>query len=291
MKLSIITINLNNASGLQRTIKSVVSQTSSEFEYIIIDGCSTDGSLEIIRSFTHIPQDVYYPLNVNDRPHSPITYWISEPDKGIFNAMNKGILKAKGEYCQFLNSGDWLVGPDVTSLMLTNLPDCSIVYGNMIKQMPNGRILHNKEIPVNSFLTFYTGSLNHSPEYIKRSLFDKYGLYDESLKIVSDWKFNLIAIILHNETVSYRDIDLSCFNMKGISNTNKELNRLERRLVLEQLLPPKILSDYDLYARLILQMKRINRFKLTRWVVWLIDRFLFKTEKWETRIKEEHIQY
>lgn len=79
MKLSIITINRNNAAGLRRTIESVVSQTYTDFEYIIIDGASTDGSVEVIKEYS-----------------DKITYWVSEPDTGIYNAMNKGILKAQG---------------------------------------------------------------------------------------------------------------------------------------------------------------------------------------------------
>lgn len=334
-KLSIITINYNNAAGLKKTIESVVSQTSKDFEYIIIDGGSTDGSLEIIKHFTNIPQGIYTPqhkahsqsesrntltrkldfqlqnmkLNQNteffenlltDKEiqnteqycfFSPISFWVSEPDNGIYQAVNKGIHIAKGQYCQFLNSGDWLLNPNVTSLMLTNLPDSNIIYGNMLKQMSNGKILYNNEIYANSLLSYYYGSLNHSSAYIKHSLFDKYGYYDESLKIVSDWKFFLIAIILNNEQVNYRNIDICCFDMSGISNNNKELEHIERRKVLEELLPCNILADYDRYASFILKMKRINRYKFTRWLVWFVDRILFKTEKWETRIKGEHILY
>jgi glycosyltransferase involved in cell wall biosynthesis len=81
MKLSIITINYNNASGLRKTIESVANQTSLEFEYIVIDGASTDGSVEIIKEYKE-----------------KITYCVSEPDNGIYNAMNKGIHAAKGKY-------------------------------------------------------------------------------------------------------------------------------------------------------------------------------------------------
>jgi len=84
MKLSIITVNLNNAAGLQKTIESVITQTFTDYEYIIIDGGSTDGSVDVIKQHA-----------------DKITYWVSEPDKGIYNAMNKGILQAKGEYCLF----------------------------------------------------------------------------------------------------------------------------------------------------------------------------------------------
>jgi glycosyltransferase involved in cell wall biosynthesis len=263
MKLSIITINLNNIKGLRKTIESVVSQTFKEFEYIVIDGGSTDGSLDVIKEYAY---------NIN--------YWVSEPDKGIYNAMNKGIKVAKGEFCQFLNSGDWLATPESTTLMLTNLYDCSILYGNMYKQMPGGKIIYNKDIPLDSFLPFYLGTLNHSPVYINHSLFDKYGMYDENLKIVSDWKFFLITIMLNNEKVCYRNVDVTWFDMSGISSTNNDLKEVERIKVLKDLLPVKILNDYDRYAYSILQMNRINRYKITRWLVWFIERLIFKWEKW-----------
>lgn len=263
LKLSIITINLNNAAGLQKTIESVVHQTSNQFEYIVIDGGSSDGSNDVIKGFTE-----------------RITYWLSEPDKGIYHAMNKGILQAKGEYCQFLNSGDWLASPDVIEKMLNTLPDCSIYYGNMLKLMPNGKIHRDTCGKGNvTMLTFYKGSLNHSPAFIKRCLFDRYGLYDEGLSIVSDWKWYLISIGLHNEPTIYTNLDITYFDMTGISNTNSSLEKQERRKALEELLPAKILADFDNNLRNIDQLNRINKFKLTRWMFWLAERVLFKWEK------------
>jgi glycosyltransferase involved in cell wall biosynthesis len=273
-KLSIITINYNNALGLRKTIESVISQTSSDFEYILIDGCSTDGSIEVIKEFA-----------------AKITCWISEPDNGIYNAMNKGISLARGIYCQFLNSGDWLASSYVTEKMLEDMPDCSILYGNMLKQLPDGKIFYNKQIPTASFLTFYNGALNHSSAYIKRSLFDKYGMYDESLRIVSDWKFYLIAIGLNNEPVVYRNIDVSNFDMRGVSNTNLILAETERYKVLNELLPASIFFDYSHYANSIEHMNRINRYPITHWLVWFIERILFRLEKWETNRKGEHLYF
>ena len=90
-QISIITINYNNASGLEKTIRSVVEQTYNEYEYIIIDGASSDKSKEVIQEYQRY-----------------IDFWCSEKDSGIYNAMNKGIQKASGEYLLFLNSGDVL---------------------------------------------------------------------------------------------------------------------------------------------------------------------------------------
>lgn len=261
--LSIITINLNNSKGLEKTMKSVFDQTSKEFEYIVIDGASTDGSLELIKQY-------------DDK----ISYWVSERDSGIYAAMNKGIAKAQGKYLQFLNSGDYLVNESTIENVIRTLSDCSIYYGNMIKIKANKKTYRNSRVDTNSFLSFYRGSLNHSPAFIKKELFDKYGLFDEKLKIVSDWKFFLIAVGINNEPVEYINLDISYFDLTGISATNKELDHKERRQVFEEYLPKSILSDYDKYWFAIEQMNRLNRYKITKSFVWFIERILFKWEKW-----------
>ncbi len=267
-KLSIITINLNNSTGLRKTIESVISQTSKDFEYIVIDGASTDGSLEVIKEYA-----------------DKISYWVNESDSGIYNAMNKGILKAKGDYCQFLNSGDWLASNDVIEKMLSALPPCSIFYGNMLKPLKNGKIYRNKRKETNlSMLTFYKSTLNHSPAFIKKSLFEKYGMYDEKLKIAGDWKFYLIAVGLHNEPVNYIDLDVTCFDMNGISTVNTILDKQERRTVLEEYLPTGILSDYDNYWGDIEQMQRLKMYKITKYMIWFVERILFKWEKFKLKL-------
>ncbi len=261
-KLSIITINYNNASGLEKTIRSVLAQSSDDFEYLVIDGASTDGSLEVIEKYS-----------------DKITYWLSEHDEGIYHAMNKGISAAKGDYCQFLNSGDYLANEFVTQRMLEHISGTSILYGNMIKLWPNGRRFKNTSIKTDSMYNYYVGSLNHSPAYIKRALFEQYGLYDQQLKIVSDWKFYLDAIALGNEPVRYIDLDVTCFDMTGISNTQTQLDKDERRKILEEKLPQTVLNDYDDHWRDIDMMKRIKRFRLAYKLVWLLERLLFKWER------------
>ena len=270
MKLSIITINRNNVSGLEKTMLSVVSQTYKEFEYVVVDGASTDDSVEVIKRLA--PQ-------FGDR-----LKWISEPDKGIYNAMNKGMKMASGDYYQILNSGDSLAAADVTGQMLAELENKgypSMLYGNMIKCFPDGH-----KLLVDSFggkpitmLGMFTGTLNHNPTYIHRSLFEKYGYYDENLKIVSDWKWFLQAIVLGGEKPKYADINVTFFDMTGISETNKELDKAERKLVLEQLFPATILADYEKYAFPIDQYNRLQRHPLAYKFVWFLERCLFKIEK------------
>lgn len=269
MKLSIITINLNNAVGLEKTMQSVATQTIKTFEYIVIDGASTDGSVEVIRRFE--------PLLAHIR-------WVSEPDSGIYNAMNKGVHMATGDYIQILNSGDCLAAENVTERMLTALEDAgnpSILYGNMIKDLPNGKHLIDKgfvgqEI---TFLDMYTGTLNHDPAYIHRNLFEKYGYYDENLRIVSDWKWYVQVIILGEEKPQYVDIDVTLFDMSGFSETHKDIAIAERKQVLEEILPKPVLVDYERFAFSLDQIKRLQRHPWAYKLFWLLERCLFKLEK------------
>ena len=275
MKISIVSINRNNAAGLEKTLQSVAAQTFKEFEYIVIDGASTDGSVELIKQyesrFAHLK-------------------WVSEPDSGIYNAMNKGLRMASSEYIQILNSGDGLASNEVTKRMLEALEkegNPSILYGNMIKCFPDGRRLTDKcfagqEI---TMLGMFVGTLNHNPAYIRRDLFEKYGYYDEDLKIVSDWKWYLQAIILGGEQPRYVDLDVTLFDMEGVSETNKELAKAERKAVLEQLFPKAVLKDYEQYAFPLDQMRRLQRHPWAYKMVWLLERCLFKMEK--TRNKKK----
>lgn len=269
MRLSIITINRNNAAGLEKTMQSVVSQSFKEFEYIVVDGASNDGSVETIKKY----ESQFVHLK-----------WVSEPDAGIYNAMNKGIRMATGDYIQILNSGDCLAADNVTERMLEALDKTgnpSIFYGNMVKCFPDGRrYVDNgyggQEV---TFLLFYLGTLNHDPTYIRRNLFEKYGFYDEDLKIVSDWKWFMQAIIEGGEDPKYVDINVTLFDMTGVSESNAALVKEEREVVLRQTYPAALLADYERYADPIERYQRLKRYpwalKLTRF----IERFLFKIEK------------
>ena len=269
MRLSIITINRNNVEGLEKTMQSVASQTFMGFEYVVIDGASTDGSVEVIKRL---------------EPRFAHLKWVSEPDKGIYNAMNKGLRMASGDYIQILNSADCLASDDVTERMLAALEKVgrpSIIYGNMIKCFPDGKKKVDKcfageEI---TMLGMYMGTLNHDPAYIRRDLFEKYGYYDESLKVVSDWKWYLQAVILGGEQPQYVDMDVTLYDMTGISETNKDLDKAERKQVLELLFPRAVLADYERFAFPIDQIKRLQKHPWAYKMVWVLERCLFKLEK------------
>lgn len=276
--LTIITINRNNASGLEKTLKSVLNQTYTDYEYIIIDGASTDGSIEIIKRYA----------NQFERQLK----WISEPDAGIYSAMNKGIRLATGEYLQFLNSGDCLASVYVVERMYSYLDVNgfpSILYGNMLKELTDGRVFRDRcfaGAPI-TLLGMYQGCLNHSPAYIKRQLFSKYGDYDEKLRICSDWEWYMKAIVLGEETPCYVDFDVTLFDMSGISETNKDLLNNERRALLKQMIPPGILNDYNRWYSSIKIMERIEKYPVVNYIVRFIERVLFKFEKKRQFVKYE----
>lgn len=270
MILSIITINYNNAAGLEKTMRSVLSQTYAEFEYVVIDGGSRDGSVNVIKSL----EDSF-----GSRLH-----WVSEPDKGIYNAMNKGIMKSGGDYLEFLNSGDCLVDDKVVEKMVGELKGSSypsIIYGNMLKSMSDGRILRDRCFAgdVITLHGMYHGCLNHSPAYIKRSLFDKYGLYDESLRICSDWKWYVSSIVLGDERPVYVDLDVTLFDMTGISETNKDLLESERTSLLKEMIPAGILTDYDSWYTAVDMVKRLQRYPVAFKIVRFFERCLFQIDK------------
>lgn len=284
MKLSIITINYNNADGLRRTLESVAAQTYQDIEHVIIDGGSTDGSVDVIKEY------------VSSSPSSDpfmkhVIKWISEKDNGIYNGMNKGIRKATGSYIEILNSGDVLAASDVTDRMVRELEKNdypAILYGNMLKSYDGKKIISRdtcgeRMYTPDSFLYFYNGTLNHDCAYIRRDLFDKYGLYNEEMKICSDWEWYVKAIALGGEKAVYIDIDVTIFDMNGVSESrgkNADIIKKERREYLEKILPATVLHDYDAFSLPVVQYQRLRKYHM--WgLVYFIERVLFKLEKWK----------
>ena len=298
MKLSIITINYNNAEGLRRTLASIAAQTYRDIEHIIIDGGSTDGSVDVICDYESANRSSIHPLTI---------VWSSKKDKGIYNGMNIGIQRAIGDYIQILNSGDILAAPDVTERMMAALEvqndemsrtnvlneplslndGVAVLYGNMLKSY-DGKTIINRDTcggdmyTPESFLYFYKGTLNHDCAYIRRDLFEKYGLYNEQMKICSDWEWYVRAIVLGGEKPVYTNIDVTIFDMNGVSESygkNADIIKRERREYLESILPPSVLRDYDMYAFPITQYQRLKKYHM--WgLVYFMERALFKLEKW-----------
>lgn len=198
-KLSIITINYNNLEGLIRTVESVVDQTWNEFEYIVIDGGSTDGSAAYLET-----------------QKDKINYWVSEPDKGIYNAMNKGIEVASGEYLLFLNSGDHFYENSVLEMNYKFIKDYDLIYFNI--KVISGKTEYIKNSPdYLVFSYFINDTLPHQATFINIDLFEKAGYYDESLKIVSDWKFFVESVCKFNATYLKIENILATHYLDGIS--------------------------------------------------------------------------
>lgn len=231
-KLSIITINRNNKEGLRKTIVSVLNQSFLDLEYIIIDGGSNDGSVELINEYA-----------------DKITYWVSEPDKGIYNAMNKGILQAKGEYLQFLNSGDWLVDETTLSKVFNIQREADIVYGHLNCLYESETIVH-KALNENqlSLAYFYDDTLAHPSSFIARRLFNDC-LYDESYHIAADKKFFVEQIILRNCTLQQIDEIIVNFNTTGISYNPENHAKLKKEndRIFVQIVPARIAIDYEIF--------------------------------------------
>ena len=213
MKYSIITINYNNADGLCRTLESVIGQTYSDYEYVIIDGGSTDGSIDIIHQYI-----------------KHIDYWVSERDGGIYNAMNKGVKASHGDYCIFMNSGDCFHDPQV----LENIqPVCNkdIVVGKVYTTDGHEYLYQPSSL---SMYFFYSCSIAHQGAFIRRTLLEKFP-YDETLKITSDWKFFVQAVIFDNCSIEFHSTPVALFESGGISMTQTDATWNEKLAELWQL--------------------------------------------------------
>jgi glycosyltransferase involved in cell wall biosynthesis len=205
VKLSIITVNKNNAAGLEKTMQSVVMQTFTDFEYIIIDGGSDDGSIEVIKKYA-----------------DKITYWVSEPDAGIYNGMNKGIKQARGDFCLFLNSGDWLIEAETLRNVfeeIAGLVEADVYYSDRV--CSNGIL---DVYPENVMLKDLIGGwpISHQNSLIKMDLFLLHGFYHERYRLTSDWEFWLREMWMHKSTFVHIRAKIAIFDMSGVSRTSQE---------------------------------------------------------------------
>lgn len=222
MKLSIITVNYNNCDGLQKTIDSVICQKWRDFEWIIIDGGSTDGSKALIEEY----QDHF-------------AYWCSEPDRGIYNAMNKGIARARGEYLQFLNSGDVLYSPTCLEEVFKLDIQSDIVEGIVLRS-DNKKVLQKYSGNVVERLIMAT--INHQGAFIKRSLFNDY-LYREDYKVVSDWIAWIDWLIKSNHTYQHVTKVVVMEDMEGLSQTKRVEALAERDNAMKELIGERLAAE------------------------------------------------
>lgn len=241
MKLSIITINYNDLTGLKNTVDSVMNQTWRGYEHIIIDGGSTDGSE------TYIEQNAQH-----------FSYWVSERDKGIYNAMNKGIAKANGEYLLMLNAGDLLHNNEVLSKVFdkTNY-DQDIIYGDVDRES-KGIVFTESIFPDKLTFSFLrNGMISHQAAFFKRKLHDIVGLYDETIKYGADWHFIIRSVCKYNATYLHLNFKMAICSADGLTSSSKEFESMaaERIGVFKNEFPAFI-DDYLLYDKL--EKKKIS---------------------------------
>jgi len=218
MKISIITVNLNNLRGLKKTFSSVQAQNYLGFEHLLIDGDSEDGSKEFINA------------NLDK-----ISFSVSEPDRGVYDAMNKGISKSKGSYLLFLNSGDYFVNENSLQVLLDNSNGEDLVYGDLV--VINDGVENLKTYPNKlNIRYFFRESLPHPATLISRNCLIQVGMYDTELRLVSDWKFFFLAVVKGNVSYKHVPFPVSVFLFDGMSSQDKfkDLQLSERNLVINK---------------------------------------------------------
>lgn len=220
IKISLITITYNNPD-LKRTLESVLLQdiNHEEIEHIIVDNLSTDGTKEIVESYVNkVPFEVKY---------------IRESDDGRYDAMNKGIKEAQGKYLCFMNAGDHFFDEKSLNLIASSNMNKDIVYGNC-NIINNGKESVYSPPDVIDIKYFFTAALPHQATIIKKKIFNKIGYYDESLKIVADWKFFLLAINKYACSYLHLDHTISTYYFDGISSQveNRKLIEAEKNRIL-----------------------------------------------------------
>jgi len=258
MKLSVITINYNNLDGLRKTMESVFAQTNKDFEYIVIDGASTDGGAEYIKEHA-----------------DKLTYWVSEKDSGIYNAMNKGVRAAKGEYVLMLNSGDFFVDEHVVERVLPELDGTDIVQGNIL-EVRNDDIstaIQNRGYGKSDIDWFDVmgGNFLHQASFCRKSLFEKFGYFDESYKMIADTKFFMTCLGFGNASYRYINIDVTNYDMTGISAVLSDkwykLKKEESDRLWHEMYSHRQLDFYSINQKKIKLYDKLHRH---RWVWYLV---------------------
>ena len=233
MKYSIITVNYNNKEGLRKTIESVIQQTFHDFEFIVIDGGSTDGSTEVLKEYD-----------------AQINYWVSETDGGIYQGMNKGVRKATGEYLNFMNSGDCFFASDILEKVSHYNSNADFIVGKDYHYNSETHQGHASiQPPRTTMIHFFVATLDHQSSFIKRELF-KDSLYDESHRLVSDWIFYTEKIVKEQKQIKFIP-DIVCRREEGgLSEQQWENNRKEINQYLHEFLPYGVYEDYATLARI-----------------------------------------
>jgi glycosyltransferase involved in cell wall biosynthesis len=232
--LSIVTVNLDDREGLARTLASVARQTFTDREVVVVDGGSKDGSVEVIRANAAV-----------------VTDWVSEPDAGIYDAQNKGILRSRGTYCLFLNAGDSLPAEDTLAAFFAQARGEDVLYGDVLFEREDGsRRLEAQPDEITLPFLFRT-TLHHQAVAIRRELFERIGRYDTSFRIMADYHFFLRAIVVHGASTRHVPVPLAVQVLGGLSSRPESFAALreERARARRMALSPVLLAFWEEYLR------------------------------------------
>ena len=220
MKISIITVCKNAENAIERTMLSVVTQNcfNENIEYLIIDGASTDKTVEIIKQYSN-----KYPIK-----------WISEPDSGIYNAMNKGIKLATGDIIYFLNAGDKLFDEKSASEILKEFEksDPDFLYTDIL-------LCKNNELQKATIKKFdhadkyflFRDCICHQASFFKKSVIEKFGGFNENFKLAADYEMLLKIMANKSLKKEYLPITAAYYDISGISSTATDLVKEERNII------------------------------------------------------------
>lgn len=239
---------------MQRTIDSVVGQSFTDYEWIVIDGGSSDGSRELIEQYQNC-----------------FVYWCSEPDKGIYNAMNKGIEKASGDWFLFLNSGDWLYGNDVLQKVFSDPSDADLLYGDVMYHWPDSRGLELDKKPENlSLYFFYKDTLCHQATFYRKGIFDNHK-YNEDLRICADWAL-YIQLLQEGYRFKHLPFCVANFAQDGISTHLDEAHITERQWIFDNCFPQWAKPDLKRLNQIDNHQKYINSHRSFQCIMRLAEK-------------------
>ena len=224
--ITVVTVVYNGEQYLDQTIRSVIEQDYDNVEYIIIDGGSTDGTLEIIQKY-----------------EEQIDYWICEPDSGIYDAMNKGVSLASGEYIAFLNADDYYFSQNTLNIISINIlrKNVDVIYGDMHILNENDERKERAHyvgikygwFPYSMYWIWIRMVFGHPASFTARKRLIGLGGFSESFKIAADYDF-FIRLFVKNGTFQYVPEVLAVFREGGVSTTNLKLLEQENLMVLSK---------------------------------------------------------
>ena len=250
-KVTIVTIAKNDAAGLDKTLASVFAQKAADFESVVIDGASEDGTPEVLRVWAAMGARV-----------------VSEPDSGIYEAMNKGIRLATGAYLLFLNSGDVFASETVLADLGGELDGTPIVTCRVLRRDRPGGFISKRRYDC---ITILPAFIPHQATFIRRSLFERFGLYDESYRLISDWIF--FYRTMYKAKIPYRVVDfpVAIMDENGLSARRPDLIACERRRFYR--------AEVSLPVRALFALKEAFRKALPE-TAWNALRSALRVEKW-----------